>query len=351
MEEKELSDIGEWGIIERIKGDFPHHPSEVLLGIGDDAAAVRVEGKVLLFSSDLLIEDIHFKTEYTPPFLLGRKAVAVNVSDIAAMGGVPRYLLLSLAAPQDLPFSFLTEFSAGLSAEAKEHNISLLGGDTSAGEKITIDILIIGETEEERIVKRAGAEPGDLIFVTGSLGDSGMGFTLLKAGFRMDKEGRVSSLGDLSDEDKRAASTLLSAHLAPKPEFPLGRILAEQGIPKAMLDISDGLAKDLRNLVRASKIGARIYEDKIPLSSPLIHFAKKFYQKPLDYALNGGEDYRLLFTAHPSKRKEIDELSAHLGVRITEIGEIMEGTAGIILMGKDGKERDIRGGYDHFEKR
>jgi thiamine-monophosphate kinase len=351
MEEKSLSDIGELGVIDRIRKLAETFSPNVVIGIGDDAAVVKMGKDLLLFSTDLLIEGIHFRRDYTPPELLGKKAVAVNVSDIAAMGGVPLYFTLSFAAPEELSLSFLDRFASGISASAEMYNLSLIGGDTSAGEKIVIDIAIIGKAEGAAPITRAGASPGELIFVSGNLGDSAVGLTLLEAGFRMSEKGGITSPTSLSKEEEGLAQTLLSAHLNPQPELTLGRLLAERRIPGAMLDISDGLARDIGNLCRASKVGARLYKNKIPLSEALIHFAKKLDRDATDLAISGGEDYRLLFTAPPEKLKEIEGLSRELKRDIIELGEIVESSSEIYIMDEDGREASFSGGYDHFGKK
>ncbi len=324
-----LSEIGEFGFINSVRERCRKSPG-ILLGIGDDAAATSLTpGMALLSTADLLAEGIHFDLAWSDATDLGRKSLAVNLSDIAAMGGNPRYALLSLAIPTKLSFEFMESFISGFLEQAEKYGVSLIGGDTSsAKDSLVINVTLLGEQYPEKIVKRSGAAAGELICVSGTLGDSALGLNLLKSGSRS---------GDA-----------VNRHLNPVPRVELGKALAARAIPSAMIDISDGLYADLGHILAASLKGARICLDSIPLSSDFKHYVGKnsadYYRLPLC----GGEDYELLFTLAPSKLKEAEVAAADTGVVITVIGEITEAT-GLYLALSDGSCYDaVSSGYDHF---
>lgn len=325
----DLRSLGEFGLIDRIAARISPLQG-VRRGIGDDAAAVEPStGRIQLMTSDMLLEGVHFDLSYTPPELLGRKSLAVNLSDIAAMGGDPRWFLLSLALPSSLSLEFVDRFVTGLLSMADEHHVALIGGDTcSSRSGLVINIALVGEQHPERVTYRTGARPGDLVCVTGTVGDSGLGLLQLRAG--------ITDGG------------AVSRHLDPAPRCATGKALAEAGIPTAMIDLSDGLLADLGHILKLSAAGARIVTELVPLSSHFREAALRFAEDPLHLAMTGGEDYELLLTLPPDRLDDADSLALETGVPLTVIGEITS-EPGLSVRDRDGKSHDaaIRG-FSHF---
>lgn len=331
---KTLHQIGEFGLIREISRWMPTSNPNLIQGIGDDVAVIVFGKEVILFTTDLLIEEVHFERSWATPYLLGKKSLAVNLSDIAAMGGVPKYFLISIGVPKSLPFSFISNFYRGLKEEAKKFNVELIGGDTSISNKLIINICLIGQGEKEKLVFRKGAQVGDDLYVSGTLGDAGLGLMLLK-------------------ERKRGKNTrkLVEKHLAPTPRIELGQALAQQRLAHAMIDISDGLLIDTQHLLEDGKVGVRIWEEYIPLSKNYCQWVKLYFKDPYELALTGGEDYELLFTAPKRVRTKISSLSQSLSIPITRIGEILPEKEGLQLIQKNGRIRvPTRLGFDHFKK-
>jgi len=324
-----LSAIGEFGFINRIKAKN-RSSAGVILGIGDDAAVTTITpGMLLLSTADMLAEGVHFNLGWTDPATLGRKSLAVNLSDIAAMGGIPRYALLSLAIPRELSLEFLESFMNGFLEQADRYGVALIGGDTSASKAgLVINVTLLGEQYPDRISKRSGACGGDIICVSGTPGDSALGLDLLKR-------------GTLSGE-------AVNRHLDPVPRVALAIALAENRIPSAMIDISDGLYADLGHILESSFKGAKICLDDLPLSDNFKRSVAKNSQSYYRFPLSGGEDYELLFTLHPSKLKDAEYAALSSGTSVSVIGEITDET-GLLLAFADGSRYDAElSGYDHF---
>lgn len=324
-----LAALGEFGFINRIKTRISANPG-VALGIGDDAAVtVMTPGMRLLTTADMLVQGVHFNCTWHDPALLGRKSLAVNLSDIAAMGGIPRYALLSLAIPQELSLEFIDNFMDGLLEQADRFGVTLIGGDTSASQSgFVISITLLGEQYPDKIVTRSGARCGDLICISGTVGDAALGLASLKAGVR--------------------SNDAVTRHLDPLPQVDLGRMLAEKGIPSAMIDISDGLCADLGHILAASAVGAGICLDTLPLSETFRQCvaaqSPDYYQLPLA----GGEDYQLLFTLPPEKLTDAVATAAFAKTAVSVIGEITAQT-GLRLAFADGSSYECEvHGYDHF---
>ncbi|HJZ66989.1 MAG TPA: thiamine-phosphate kinase, partial [Blastocatellia bacterium] len=229
---------------------------DVRLGIGDDAAVIKgAGGKDLIACCDLMVEGVHFRAEWTPPRLLGRKALAVNLSDVAAMGGVPRYAMMSVALPKKYSSEFIDQLFGGVFEFADACEVSIIGGDTSSSrDSLFIDVSVIGDCDTGRAVTRSGAKPGDAIYVTGCLGASALGLSLLESGYRLEEPG--------TDAKCRA----ISRHLNPEPQLKLGRAIGKAGLATAMIDISDGLSTDLQHLCEESGCGAVIDAGAIPIA-------------------------------------------------------------------------------------
>jgi thiamine-monophosphate kinase len=331
-----LSNIGEFGLIRAIqKLSFQRSPA-TMIGIGDDAAVLTIApATLLLATTDMLTEGVHFNLSCTDYYSLGWKSAAVNLSDIAAMGGVPRFCLTSLALPARIPVETVKVFYRGFSALLRGHNTVLVGGDTCLSKDgLVISVTVLGEVKKRTVIPRTGAKQGDRIFVTGTLGDSGAGLELLKAGVR----GPGSRVKGVSIQK------LIEKHLRPVPRVEWGRTIALAGCARAMIDVSDGLSSDLSHLCEESGVGAVLRSDAIPLSRALLRSASHLIKSPLHYALSGGEDYELLFTVPQAKVKRL----ASLNIPATEIGKITGGRDLFIMNAKGGKKPLKPTGYSHF---
>ena len=309
--------------------------NDVLKGIGDDCAVIRKDNReCILVTTDTLVEGVHFDLQWHPPVLLGRKAAAVNISDIAAMGGQPRFALLSMGFPGSAP-GWLDDFLAGFHAMLQEHNTFLVGGDTvKSTSDLSISVTIIGTAAEDAICYRSEAATGDLVFVSGPLGDATAGLVLCQAG--------------LSQEGPEQWQELINAHLDPQPQVQLGRMLAESGLVHAMMDISDGLATDLAHICKESGVGAEIVKNDLSVSEQLRSAAEKTGNQVFDWILRGGEDYQLLFTVSPDHEQELRNLvHEKTGRDIFCLGKIIEGHGVFLSDGKSREEVSFQG-YDHF---
>jgi thiamine-monophosphate kinase len=323
-----LEELGEFGLIGRI-ADRVTPSAGIRIGIGDDAAAVEtVPGTVSLFTTDMLLEGVHFDLTFCTPENLGWKSLAVNLSDIAAMGGKPRYCLLSLAVPQSIPVSFIDGFVAGLLDCAEEFEVTLIGGDTCASRGgLVVSLTVMGEQLPERVVPRSGARPGDLILVTGTIGDSALGLRQLMAGQR---EGSA-----------------IHRHLEPSPRVREGLKLAEEKLPTAMIDISDGLLADLGHILKRSGVGARLELAHLPLSPEVAAHISRQDDNPFNLPLSGGEDYELLFTIPPDREGAVRNALSPFGTSASMIGTITP--SGLSVVDRNGKEYPVvTGGYNHF---
>ncbi len=328
----ELRNLGEFGLIDRIAQRLPAGAG-VALGIGDDAAAFApAPGQLNLITTDMLVEGIHFDLSYSDPLSLGKKALSVNLSDIAAMGGKPRHYLLSLAIPPAITLDFLDNLISGMLSRAEQFGVHLIGGDTcSSSGPLVLNLTVLGEQSPDMLVRRSGARPGDQICVTGTVGDSALGLRLLRQGGRK---------GDA-----------IARHLDPLPRVREGLALAEAAIPSSMIDLSDGLLADLGHILDLSAVGARIYSEELPLSDTFRKHFPLVTEEALSLALAGGEDYELLFTAPPEKIPQIFPLLEKMGTPVSVIGTITEENTRAVI-GSDGKEISLdRKGYDHFSGR
>jgi thiamine-monophosphate kinase len=312
--------------------------ARVRLGIGDDAALVKVgRHRDLILTADLSIEGVHFITRLHPARSVGHRALARSLSDIAAMGGVPRFALISAAFPRTLPGAWVKEFFRGLLGLATRFQVEVIGGDTSIVTRTALmDVTLAGEVPRGKGLLRSGAQSGDQIFVSGSLGQSALGLEILKSRARSGKRA-----GRTQKETTEFAAAIRS-HLYPEPRCELGRWLQRAGIPSALIDISDGLSTDLMRLCQASGAGAKIDAERVPRP------ARVKTEHSLALALHGGEDYELLFTV---PRRKLAKLPArHRGVPLHNIGQICR-ALDILLVLRDGSEVPLApAGYDHFSK-
>jgi thiamine-monophosphate kinase len=319
------------------------HHSSLSLGIGDDAAVIQQRsGRDTVVTADLLVEEIDFRLDATTPWLLGYKALAVSLSDIAAMGARPRYALLSVGVPSKIWDSdFVDEFYEGFFALADTYQVTLIGGDVSrTPERIVTDSIVLGETEHARAVRRSGARPGDHLFVTGTLGGAAAGLRLIERGARLRKERSRSP-------DDRFIEQLLLRQLRPEPRVPWGALLGEERLATAMIDISDGLSNDLAHLCAESNVGALLDASRIPIDPAVVNLCGRRALDPLLLALHGGEDFELLFTVRPRDLRWLPRALG--GVPLTYIGDVTN-DAGRIRISEGSRVWTLEpGGFEHFE--
>lgn len=329
----DLKQVGEFGLINLLIDDVISDPSSVVVGIGDDAAVLLPTPRQLqLLTTDMLVEGVHFDLKTTTPWQLGYKAIAVNLSDIAAMGGNPKHAVISLALPKTIPLEFVENLYQGMKEICHEFKVNIVGGDTvSSPQGLIINVAVTGEVEPTNLVRRAGANPGDLVIVTGTLGNSGAGLALLQR-------------GDWEEYD--FAWPLVTAHLTPRPQVKAGKMIAESGAT-SMNDISDGLASELNEIATASGVGVRVRSADIPLATELIQAGVVLNKPPLDYALYGGEDFQLVFTISPENFAVLK--NAGINTRFTIVGEITDSHQEVLLIAEDGSSSVLEPkGYDHF---
>jgi len=325
----------ERALIGALNRRFGPPPPGVILGIGDDCAALALEGPdYLLWTVDTLVEGVHFDLAFTSLEQLGWKALAVNLSDIAAMGGEPRYALLSLGWPPRRDRSQALSLADGLARAAREFGAAIIGGDTVASPVgLTLTVTLTGVVPAGQMVRRSGARPGDLVYVTGVLGEAAAGLEVLKRGLALDRDLREA---------------LVEAHLAPRPQLKAGRLLAREGLATAMIDVSDGVATDLSHLCQASSVGARIEAAAVPVSPRLKAAAPRLGLDPLRLALTGGEDYQLLFTSPPQAAPSLALAFSRAGLAPPRaLGEITA-APGVLLVTAAGEQDISWQGYDHF---
>lgn len=317
--------------------------SNVALGIGDDAAVIEHDGATdLLACSDVSVEGVHFRLDWTTPRLAGRKALAVTLSDVAAMGGKARFALISLAVPHSADASLADEVMQGVFDVADESEVAVIGGDTSSSPSgLFIDTVAIGECAQGAAIRRSGARAGDLICVTGALGASRLGLLLLERGYRL------KAIEEKSSGDEALIQEAIRKHLQPEPRLAFGRAIGERRLATAMIDISDGLSTDLWHILEESHRGAVLYAEHLPIARCANELSSQaFGFDPLHCALHGGEEYELLFTVPEENQKEVTELAAALDLKVSAIGRITEGE-GLMLEHQGRRERLAPSGYEH----
>jgi len=324
-----VSELGEFGLIDLLAKMAGGGDEHLLIGIGDDAAAWQGDASIQLASVDSFIEGVHFPPGIAPWQELGGKALAVNLSDIAAMGGIPRYALVSLALPDSTEVEDVTALYKGMLGLAKQYGVAIVGGDISSAPLVAITITVLGSTQKKRLLTRSTARPGELIAVTGYLGAAAAGLEMLTKKLKFDPQ---------------ATKLFKQAFLNPSPRIAEGQLLVEQGV-KTAIDISDGLLADLGQIGKASKVGARIEAERVPIE-PLVKAS--FKQRALALALSGGEDYELLFAASAEVMERVKKAAS---CPITVIGEIVAGD-GVTVVDRQGKPLNVvRAGWEHFSQR
>ncbi|MBN2764931.1 MAG: thiamine-phosphate kinase [Paludibacteraceae bacterium] len=333
MSRTEISKYGEFGLIKHLTENFPIKNESTLKGVGDDAAVLDYSKAKALVTTDLLLEGVHFDLIYVPIRHLGYKAAVVNFSDIYAMNGQPKQMTVSLGVSKRFSVEDLEELYAGFKLACDNYGVDLIGGDTSASlTGLTISITCIGEGEEGKIVYRNGAKPNDLICVSGDLGSAYMGLQLLE------REKIVFTTNSEAQPDFEGKDYILQRQLKPEARKDIVAALAEKGIvPTAMMDISDGLSSELMHICSQSNTGCRVYEDKIPISYQAVVMAEELNMNIVTCALNGGEDYELLFTV---SMEDYDKIVTMEGIGI--VGHMTKSELGLNLVGREGEEIQLQ---------
>ena len=340
-----LAEVGEKGLLRYLHARIPA-ATGVVVGLGDDAAAVETSPFTLV-TTDSLVEGVHFLRASAPPQLVGRKALSVNLSDVAAMGGIARYATVSLCLPPDVTLGWVDSLYDGLLERAAEAGVAIVGGNvTRAREAIVVDVTLLGDAG--RLLLRTGAQPGDRVVVTGTLGAAAEGVRLLAEGARLDEDGELVASGVWTASSAPAVLGCLRAQLDPRPPLALARSIAERGLAHAGMDLSDGLSLDLVEICGRSGVGAVIDSARLPVDSRVAGLERARGGDALSLALHGGEDYQLLLAVAPGDLDELAELARVWSVEVTAIGEFVEGEAVVWLRDAAGERPLAPGGHDHF---
>lgn len=342
MEEKqtEISSLGEFGLIDRLTKDFPLRNESSKLGVGDDAAVLDFGDREALVTTDLLLEGIHFDLRYVPLKHLGYKAAIVNFSDIYAMGGQPKQITVSLGVSSRFTLEHIETLYSGIRLACEIYGVDLVGGDTSASATgLVISITCLGEAVKGEAVKRSGAKETDLLCVSGDLGAAYMGLQLLE------RENRVAEGKKDFHPDFAGKEYILERQLKPEARKDIVAMLKENGIkPTSMIDISDGLSSEVLHLCKASGVGARVYEERIPIDYQTASMAEELNLNVVMAAMNGGEDYELLFTVPLADHEKISKLKG-----IAMIGYITKPELGAAMLSRDGNEIPLKAqGWNAF---
>lgn len=343
--EREISEVGEFGLIDLLTKDFPLRNESSRKGVGDDAAVLSYGDKEVLVTTDLLLEGIHFDLRYVPLKHLGYKAAIVNFSDIYAMMGTPKQIVVSLGVSSRFTVDHIEELYSGIRLACELYGVDLVGGDTSASVTgLVISVTCIGEGKRDEIVYRDGAKPTDLICVSGDLGAAYMGLQLLE------RENRVAAERKNQEPfqpDFAGKEYILERQLKPEARKDIVQMLKDKGIhPTSMMDVSDGLSSELLHICKASDVGCRVYEDRIPIDYQTACMAEEFNMNMVTAAMNGGEDYELLFTVPLTDNEKVEKLE---GVKV--IGYVTDPNLGAAMITRDGQEMPIRAqGWNAFTK-
>ncbi len=325
-----VKDIGEFNLIKRLSSNFLKTKRPVIVGIGDDSAVLNSSGNRLqLVTTDMLVENIHFRLSTATPFQIGWKGLAANISDIAAMGGEPTYAFISIGLPKDTRVDFVDDIYSGMHEIADKYSVDVVGGDTVSSPQVIINIALLGEVEPENYKLRSGAKKGDYIFITGDVGGSSAGLEILERQL------------PIKGTDK---------HLMPIPRVVEGRLLSQSGCVNAMIDISDGVSSEINHICEQSGTGAKIFLKDIPLSENTHEVARVIGKSPYDFALYGGEDYELLFTCRPDSASSVKELILkNCSTPLTCIGYITDNSEAVTIEDENGNSLLLRpAGYNHF---
>ncbi|MBM3161490.1 MAG: thiamine-phosphate kinase [Bacteroidetes bacterium] len=338
---RKISEVGEFSLIEELTRPFQSKHSELVVGIGDDAAGICLDDELVqVISTDFLVEGVHFDPMYMPLKHLGYKAVSVNVSDICAMNATANFITVSIAVSSKYSVEALEELYAGIHAACEKFSISLVGGDTTAAPfGLTISITILGKVEKTKITKRSGAKNFDLLVVSGDLGGAYMGLQVLE------REKEVFKANPKIQPELEGFDYIIQRQLKPEARKDIITILNQLGVvPTSMIDVSDGLASEILHLCKASQVGCHLYGEKIPMDTQTIQTALDFDLDPATVSLNGGEDYELLFTID---QKDVGNIQSNPHFAI--IGHITDANDGIYHIDKQGTAVALKAqGWKHF---
>lgn len=328
-----LSELGEFGLIEHITKHFKASHASTIKAVGDDAAVVDASEKQTLITTDLLVEGVHFDLSYMPLKHLGYKAVMVNLSDVYAMNGSAEQITVSIAVSNRFPLEAIEELYAGIQLACETYTIDLIGGDTTSSTKgMLISITAIGKANKEDIVYRNGAKESDLIVVTGDLGAAYLGLQVLE------REKQVFQVDPKNQPDLDSYAYLIERQLKPEARKDVAGFLKELGVkPTSMIDISDGLSSEIMHICSQSKVGCKIYEDKLPLDPQVISASEEFNMDSTMIALSGGEDYELLFTVPIA---DFDNIKGNPNFSI--IGHVTDQNQGMNLVTRAGQEMELK---------
>jgi len=316
-----LGEIGEFGLISRLTREAKN--PNIVVGIGDDAAVVQDGDGYMLYTTDMLVEGDHFRMDWATPEQIGRKAMASNISDIAAMGGIAEFALVSIALTDNMDVETVEGIYSGMHQVADRHGVEIIGGDTTHGRIMVLNLVVTGKADERTLSLRSEAKVGDYIFVTGPLGGSRAGLELLLKGLK-EPEGPIKK------------------HLDPGCRMDISREIAP--LANAIIDVSDGLASEVGHICERSGVGAVVEKERIPLDEETIEAGRIAGKDPYGFALNGGEDFELEFTVSPGNLEDAKRFG-------TVVGRIIEKDKGIHLVDSDGKITSLKGGYDHFRNK
>ena len=351
-----VATLSERELVARIQQRLPAAPPWLLVGIGDDAAVVEPErNRVEVLTVDAIVEGIHFDRAFTPPDAIGRRALAVNLSDLAAMGAAPRLALLSMALPASLPIADYDAIADGFAALARAHRVHVVGGNlTRSPGPLMIDVTVVGTVKRRQALTRGGARAGDQVYVSGRLGAAAAGLAVVNRTSAVTSPATTDdSTGDsrLVTDDSRLATddsraSLVRAYLFPEPRVRLGTHLARNRAASACIDLSDGLADGLQRIAEASGVGITVDADALPIEPEARAHFDAHGEDAIARALAGGDDYELLFTVRPRTRRRLKTAAEHGGVAITRIGECTAERA--VVVRRDGALTPLPGGFTHF---
>lgn len=336
----EISELGEFGLISHLTKDFPLKNPQTKKGVGDDAAILNFGDKDVLVTTDLLLEGIHFDLRYVPLKHLGYKAAIVNFSDIYAMNGIPKQITVSIGVSARFTVEHLEELYSGIKLACELYGVDMVGGDTSASVTgLIISITCLGEADASDVVTRSGAKPTDIICVSGDLGAAFMGLQLLE------RENKISAGQKDFQPDFAGKEYILERQLKPEARRDIVEMLKKEGVkPTAMMDVSDGLSSEVLHICKDSGCGCRIYEDKIPIDYQTALMAEEFNMNLVTAAMNGGEDYELLFTVPITDHEKIEKMKG-----VTMIGYVTKPELGCALITRDGGEIPLKAqGWNAF---
>ncbi|MGE3958760.1 MAG: thiamine-phosphate kinase [Vicinamibacterales bacterium] len=326
-----VADLSERELVSRIHQRLAAPPAWLTVGIGDDAAVVETErNRLEVLTVDALVDGVHFDRRYTPPDAIGHRALAVNLSDLAAMGATPRLALLSLALPADMPTGDFDGMIDGFAAVARAHQVTVVGGNlTRTPGPLTVDVTALGTVKRRGVLTRAGARPGDIVYVTGAIGAAAAGLAMLR------------------DGAQETAGTCVARYLRPAARVRVGQLLGRNRAPSTCVDLSDGLADGVARIADASGVGMTLEAAALPIEPEARAWFERHGVDPLHAALTGGDDYELLFTVRPRMRGRLKAAFAHGGVAITRIGVCTADLSRTMTL-SDGSMSTLPAGYSHF---